>query len=293
MLAKTKDNWAESIALRREVQSKLNMVHDSLKMIENIIIQRSEDNNEKIAVLQSLLEDPFCRQDIEELLASYSKCEADHMDSKQELALANFTGNSLSEIEDFVCCLSLKNNSTGTSFNIKALENMTLAYSNKSPHGPHMGSYKSILSFILFKMREENQWKAADGTEDDTDQAQACLPNGKKSFDLKEKKRLSVGHERLQMSSDECSTTDSESSSGEEFRMCYMEFQINNVVQPKVIFRLNFNEAPMMSSRFMDYCTGSSGLSYKNCTIFMVKLLNTLLLFLSFLSPFFFFLFFF
>lgn len=278
MIAKTKDNWAEAIATRRDAQSKLKLVQDSLKMIENMIIQKSEDNNEKIVILQSLLEDPFCKQDIEELLASQAKCESDHMLSKQELTSANLTLNPLLGIEDFVCCLSLKNNNNGTKFNIKALENKTLSYSNKSPQGPVMGLFQSILSFLLVQMREENLWKE-DGTQDGTDQAQACatnLPNGNSI--LKEKLLPAfINYYDNNTSSDEISTTGSESSLGEGFRMCYMEFKIHNVVQsdyPKVIFRLNFNEAPMMSSRFMDYCTGSSGLSYIDCPIFMVNLLN-------------------
>jgi hypothetical protein len=46
----------------------------------------------------------------------------------------------------------------------------------------------------------------------------------------------------------------------------------------------------MMSRRFMNYCTGFSGLSYKECSIFMVNWLNLnkLLLFLSFVFFFYF-----
>lgn len=267
MLTKTKDNWAEAIARRRNVQSKLKMVQDALKMIEHTLIQKSEDNNEKIAILQSLLEDPFSKQDIDDLLASYSKCETHHKQSKEELTVADSLSNSFYDIEDFVCCLSLKNKNNGTIFNIKALEDKTLAFSNKSPHGPHMGSYQSMLSFILFRMKEEKHWNATNDTEDGTDRAQAFptnIPNGNTIS-------LSDGP---YASTDEDSSTESESSSGEEQTMCYMQFKINDVIQPKVIFRLNFDEAPMMSRRFMDYCTGSTGLSYKECRIFMVNLLN-------------------
>ncbi len=277
MIAETKDNWAKAIAIRRDAQSKLQMVQDSLKMIENTIIQKSEENNEDIAILQSLLEDPFCKQDIEELLASHAKCESDLMDSRKELTLASITLNTLLQIEDFVCCLSLTDNKGGTKFNIKALENKTLSFSNKSPHGPLMGSFQSILSFVLVQMKEEKLWEKY-GTQDGMDQAQACatnLPNGNSLS--KEKFLPAFDFYRNDVSSDEFSTTGSETSSGEGFRMCYLEFKINNIVmsdQPKVIFRLDFNEAPMMSSRFMDYCTGSSGLSYKDCPIFMVNLLN-------------------
>jgi arsenate reductase-like glutaredoxin family protein len=273
MIAKTKDNWAEAIATRRDAQSKLKLVQDSLKMIENMIIQKSEDNNEKIVILQSLLEDPFCKQDIEELLASQAKCESDHMLSKQELTSASLTLDPLLGIEDFVCCLSLKNNNNGTKFNIKALENKTLSFSNKSPQGPVMGLFQSILSFLLVQMREENLWKE-DGTQDGSEQAQACatnLMNGN-SISIQEKLLPAfINYYDNDTSSEEISTTGSENSSGDGHQMCYMQFRINNTIQPKVVFRLNFDEAPMMSRRFMNYCTGFSGLSYKECSIFMVN----------------------
>ncbi|XP_046448266.1 uncharacterized protein LOC124197055 [Daphnia pulex] len=271
MIAKTKDNWAEAIATRRDAQSKLKMVQDSLKMIENMIIQKSEDNNEKIVILQSLLEDPFCKQDIEELLASQAKCESDHMLSKQELSSANLTLNPLLEIEDFVCCLSLKNNTNGTKFSIKALENKTLSFSNKSLQGPVMGLFQSILSFLLVQLREENLWKE-DGTQDGTDQAQACATNLMNGNSISNQEKLLpafINYYDNDTSSEEISG--SENSSGDGHQMCYMQFRINNTIQPKVVFRLNFDEAPMMSRRFMNYCTGSGGLSYKECSIFMNK----------------------
>jgi hypothetical protein len=268
MLAKTKDNWAEAIARRRNVQGKLKTVQDALKMLEHTIIQKSEDNNEKIAIMQSLLEDPFAKQDMEELLASYSKCESDHKQSKEDLTVADRMSNSFYDIEDYVFSLSLKNKNNGTNFNIKALEDKKLAFSNKSIHGPHMGSYQSILSFILFQMKEENHWSATDHTENGTNQAGSNIPNG--NTNERESKRSQLPG----WLNDETSTDSESSSSGEEQQtMCYMQFKINNIIQPKVIFRLNFDEAPKMSQRFMDYCTGSNGLSYKECPIFTVNLL--------------------
>ncbi|KAK4026562.1 hypothetical protein OUZ56_015566 [Daphnia magna] len=270
MIANTKNNWAESIAKRRDVQSKLKMVQDALKLIENTISQKAEDNNEKIAILQSLLEDPFSKQDMEELLASYSKCEADHKYSKEELDAAESLGKSLSDIENFMCCLTLKKKNDGANYNVKALEKKILAFNNKSPHGPRIGSYHSVLTFILFQMREEKLWEEATQN-GERDQACEVEPtNGKPS---KQHAPIKQSHPSLtgDSSDDDWSTTETESSSGQKHNMCYMQFKINNVIQPKVVFRLNFDEAPMMSRRFMDYCNGSTGLSYKSCSVFMNK----------------------
>lgn len=270
MIANTKNNWAESIAKRRDVQSKLKMVQDALKLIENTISQNAEDNNEKIAILQSLLEDPFSKQDMEELLASYSKCEADHKYSKEELDAAESLGKSLSDIENFMCCLTLKKKNDGANYNVKALEKKILAFNNKSPHGPRIGSYHSVLTFILFQMREEKLWEEATQN-GERDQACEVEPtNGKPS---KQHAPIKQSHPSLagDSSDDDWSTTETESSSGQKHNMCYMQFKINNVIQPKVVFRLNFDEAPMMSRRFMDYCNGSTGLSYKSCSVFMNK----------------------
>ncbi|KAI9563493.1 hypothetical protein GHT06_010956 [Daphnia sinensis] len=270
MLADTKNNFAESIAKRRDVQSKLKMVHNALKLIENTISKMAEDNNEKIAILQSLLEDPFSKQDIEELLASYSKCEADHKYSKEELDTADSLGKSLSDIENFMCCLTLKKKNDGTNYNVKALEKKILAFNNKSPYGPHIGSYHSVLTFILFQMREEKLWEEA---AQNGERHQACEvepTNGKSNKQhapIKLQSHLFLGDS----SDDDWSTTETESSSEQKYNMCYMQFKINNTIQPKVVFRLNFDEAPMMSKRFMDYCKGSTGLSYKSCSVFMNK----------------------
>ena len=249
LVANTKDNLAKSVALRRQVLSKFKMVQESLKVVENMVQEKGEDNNEKIAILQSLLEDPTSKLEIDEILASDERFEADHKQSEQELQSSSALNSSMSEMEKFICCYLLKNKTNGNSFNIKAWENKAVTFDNKSVHGNTVGAFQSIMGYILYNMREDNHWNQ---TEDDGNQACALVPNGK--------------HPLLSDSS----STDSESSSGQRHRMCYIHFKINGTVQPKVVFRLDYDEAPEMSSHFMGYCQGTNNLTYRNTRIFMV-----------------------
>ena len=242
---------AKSVTLRRQVLSKFKMVQESLKVVENMVQEKGEDNSEKIAILQSLLEDPTSKLEIDDILASDVCYEADHKQSEEELKAANDLNSKLSEIEKFIYCYLLKNKTNGNSFNIKAWENKAITFNNKSLHGNTVGVFQSIIGFILYNMREENHWSQ---TEEDGNQVFAAMPNGPQT----------------PVSSD-LSSTESESSSGQRHRMCFMHFKINGTVQPKVVFRLDYDEAPEMSSHFMGYCQGYNNLTYRNTRIFMVN----------------------
>ena len=74
------------------------MVQESLKVVENMVQEKGEDNSEKIAILQSLLEDPTSKLEIDDILASDVCYEADHKQSEEELKAANDLNSKLSEI---------------------------------------------------------------------------------------------------------------------------------------------------------------------------------------------------
>lgn len=245
---------AKSITMRRQVLSKFKTVQTSLKVIENLVRDTSEDNNEKIAILQSLLEDPTSKVDIDDILTSDKKFLAEFEQSEQELKSTETLSSNISDIEKFICCYLLKNKTDGSSFKIKAWENKAITFDNKSSHGTNVGAFQSIMAFILYNMKEQNFWNAS---EDDSNQACALVPNGK--------------HVTTLSSDSYLSTSDSESSSVQRQHMCYMHFKINGAVQPKVVFALDVDEAPDMCRHFMEYCQGTKNLTYKNTRIFMVS----------------------
>lgn len=53
--------------------------------------------------------------------------------------------------------------------------------------------------------------------------------------------------------------------------MCYLQFMVNGfLIQQRVVFRLDFDQAPKMSSQFMNHCLGINGKTYEGSRIFKV-----------------------
>lgn len=69
-------------------------------------------------------------------------------------------------------------------------------------------------------------------------------------------------------------TTDTSSSSPyvqSKHLMCYLQFMVNgNLIQQRVVFRLDFDQSPKMSSQFMNHCLGINGKTYEGSRIFKV-----------------------
>lgn len=260
-IAKTKENWAKSIAMRREVLEKFKMVQDSLRIIENTVAKKTEANNEKIAILQSLLEDSVAKADGDEMLTLTKLYEDYHEQSAKELKETEALYASISDIEKFLCCLVLKNQSDSACYHIKSMQNKALTFHNKSSKGPHIGAFNSILAFMLFSLKEKEMWNQSleNGA---YGEACAVLSNGK---------RNGGSSFSSASSSDESSDAESESSFEETAKFCYMRFKIDGTLTPKVVFRLNFEEAPIMSAMFRGYCDGSNSWTYKDTPIFMVQ----------------------
>lgn len=256
MISKTKDNWAQAVSMRREVLDRYKMVQDCLQLIQGKINEKAEDNHEKIAILQSLLDDPSSNKDLDELLLMTDTIEKDCEESKKELSAAQTLGNSIMDIEKYFCSLSLKTSSKENNYQIKIWEKKALTFNNKSLHGSVIGAFQPILCYMLLNMREQQLWKSKEDI-DENDQACAVLPNN--------------GHHSPSSSvSSFVSTGESESSSVQRQHTCFIEFTINGTVQPKVVFSLDFDEAPTMSGQFMDYCLGKNNLTYQSTRIFMV-----------------------
>lgn len=255
MIARTKDNWAESVSLRREVLDKFKMVQDCLKIIEAKINEKAEDNQEKIAILQSLLDDPVSNRDFDELLHMTDSIEKYCQDSAHELSAAQTLNNDVTDIEKYFCSLSLK--AKENNHQIKIWDKQ-LTFNNKSLQGAIVGAFQPILCFMLLNMREQQLWKLpSQESMEENGQACAVVPNGKH-------------YSYSSSASSDVSTSESESSSVQRQHTCYMEFTINGIVQPKVVFSLDFDEAPTMSRHFMDYCLGIDTLTYQSTRIFMV-----------------------
>lgn len=249
----TKDNWAGAVALRRDVLKRFKAVQDSLQHIKDKIIEKSDDNNQKIAILQSLLEDTSTSKDFDQLLNKMDLHVRNYQNSKEDLSKAQALYSSVVDIETYFCSILLSASNGESNYQITTWKEKNLTFNRKSSHGPPVGAFQSVLSYILYSMREQQMWSGSTSQE-----AQSCRPEAATA-------RSKVAP--LYYSS----FSDSGSSCGSgEIRQCYMEFAINGTIQPKVVFSLYFDEAPIMSEHFMNYCQGISKLSYQSTRIFMV-----------------------
>jgi hypothetical protein len=69
---------------------------------------------------------------------------------------------------------------------------------------------------------------------------------------------------------DTCSSTSPHMQSNKRL-MCYLQFMVNGyLIQQRVVFRLDFDQAPKMSIQFMNNCLGINGKTYEGSRIFKV-----------------------
>lgn len=155
MCSKAQNNHAEAIALRRETFApRLIEVHKAFKFLTGVIESSSEDNNEKTAILQSLLEEST-RDGREQ--PSLQKLEEDNKHSEVELEAAQKLADSLIELEQYVCSISLENPKDGTKYVMKGLEE-PLLFVNSSSHGPKIAASTLALNYILTQFKSEKLW---------------------------------------------------------------------------------------------------------------------------------------
>jgi hypothetical protein len=53
--------------------------------------------------------------------------------------------------------------------------------------------------------------------------------------------------------------------------MCYFQFLINGEASERVIFKINYDMAPIMASKFLEFCTGTlAAPGYLRSKVFLV-----------------------
>ena len=154
------NNWAEAINERRECQTRLKMVYNSLHLISNILLDQIEENNEKTAILQSLMENSDSVKPNEFTVVQSQ--------SEKELVAAKAFKSSLTQIENYCCKVTLNSKETITgavaqasvndSYKISLLEDQALGFDNISTRGPLIGATKSIFGYLMYYWRKCQLW---------------------------------------------------------------------------------------------------------------------------------------
>lgn len=242
-----KDNWAQTIALRRTAEAKLKNVHDALRLLECIMLQRYEENNEKIAMVQSLLEAPTAN--IEDLLLTSEKWEEDLKLSQKELSDAKQLSNVLLNMEKFTCNLMLEDQS-GKRSDVVSLRNHRLSLDKTGVSSvPKVDAAQRLLTYIIYELNEydlignNGQNGAFEG---------ARAENGSALKNI-----------------DQDTFSDNKDST---YSYAYLQLRVNGVIKPNVVIRLDNEQAPVMCRAFMEYCCGGiNSISYKGTKIFKVS----------------------
>ena len=238
---RTHNNLAKSIAIRREVHDKLYRVQQSLEFLERSVAKKIEDNNEEIALMQSVLENPLLTDDLDH--QHFKEFEI----SKEKMATALAGHSQWTSIETYSCLIQLKNVSEiGTDHQIRIWSEQNLSFNHQLNESKDLEACRLVFNHILLFLKEDKLWNPV------ADE----LP-----LFMKSPLSLSIS---------------SFGSSSESFisdfndPMCFLRFTVDGAIQPEVVIRLDFDQAPKMCQSFLDYCLGSHNFTYKFTRIFMV-----------------------
>ena len=270
-----RSNWAKSIIHRREAQTRLNRLHDSLRLLEGRVIRQVEENEERIAILQSLMEEPSgdgrrsVRSEDEQ-----GETGRRLRRSQKELAEAEDLQADLTSVESFSCELSLRRLSDGSCFRLKsALDAQPLSYGNSSAQGPCVGAAMSLLTLIVRLTKEADLWEPGE-TVADLSLTPASAAAGSSISG-------SVGASASV--SDTASASDSLANTGSPLLgllsalqpsrppdFCYLQFSVNGELRKPVVIKLMHEYAPAMCHHFVKYCDGSFRLAYQGSPVRLV-----------------------
>ena len=250
-------NWAQSITYRREAQTRLNMVHDSLRLLESRIIQQMEENNEKIGILQSLMDKPgeksekLSKREERELELQLKQSEMEVTEAKELQA-------DLASVEGFSCQVALKNATEGSSYRLKFLEDKLLSFENSSPHGPCIGAAMSTLAMILRLTKDSNLWEPF---VDEVSLQPAVNPVRSQDTVVRRESPVSTSPLLGLLSALQNRLPD----------YCYIQFSVKGVLKKKIVIKLEHELAPEMCSHFFKYCDGTNHLTYENTPVRLVS----------------------
>lgn len=236
---KTESNWAQTIALRRNIESKLKSAHDACRLLESVIAQKYEENGEKIVILQSLIETPTDAEDI--MFKTEETLKEELEISQKYLFDAERLNDTFLNVEGLTN-LRLKNQS-GQKFEAEPLRNQTFSFNNTSAkHGPQIGAALCMLTFIVHQLKENNLLRTV---------AREVAP------------AASIASSKQTLPTTSSPSTNNRDSSPH----VYLQLRVNGILKPYIVIKLDNEKAPRMCQTFLDYCRGVNNVSYKGTRI--------------------------
>jgi len=258
--------------MRREVVGlKLSKISESFQFMENQLMLKAEDNNEHVAILQSLLESGLTSP-VETELPSIIDSQADLKTSEEELEEVIVLSSEFISMEKLICQITLTDPDNGKVYNVKGMEQ--LSFNNSSNYGQQVGASVSVISYGLQQLKAADLWEEVTGQDDPPKEAKAqasqqvtaIKPLGKenkqsnpKNQPKKEKKEPPPSPRPARANSPTKGSFAAVAAaaaaspvrpiqiSPHEHGRCYLQFSINGDVKPAVVIKLCYAEAPIVS----------------------------------------------
>lgn len=264
LCSKALSNRSEAVTLRRDVLGlKLSQISETVKFVDSQLMQKTDDNNKRLAILQGLVQEGLASN--QEQPPVISQCQADLRNSEGELEAVKSMSEEFTNLEHYSCRITLSDSRTGKKYNVKG----PLSFGNLSAHGSQVSASVSLLTYALQQMKAANLWEEVDEEtpirrQEHTPVSQQFVPR----FDLAQQfKKLSpTGISGLASanSSGYASPATSpipisspvpnipQNIHNLQGNICFLQFSINGEVKPKVFIKLYASVAPIVSS--LIYC---------------------------------------
>ena len=285
LLVRAQQNRAQAIKLRREtLGGRLTTVAEAMRILESKLAIDAEQNNEAIAILQSLLDEivPTTAEKKFNALPPIEKCQSQVKDSEGDLEAARAMASDMLDIEKLVCCITLTNPKDGTEYQVRPLQGKPLSPRYVSKLDCHLGASVSLLSYVLVQLRDMWQ-KSLPPLETKVELvvAEPEVVSKKSRSRTAAKENVTTGKEILTTEVAQVNKAVVKLSpplpSGQRYRVAYLQIILNGVMKPKLVIQLDLINAPLMCAAFQKFCTGADNLTYETTPIFQVYFLYSIL----------------
>ena len=216
-------NRVEAITLRRQVlEPKLNTVSEAIRFFEKLLSEETEENNNQITKLRSLLKELNGFQFPHSHLPPLAKCQSNLNDSIIDLTATKSLSDELVDLEDIFSKITLTNSRDGKQYRVKGTEEEPSTRTRASV---------TLLNYAL------HQLKVADRLEEVT------LVDKQQQIDT-ERFEVEPVTKRV--------TRPLPVSKFPRSKKAFLFFNVDGIVKPIVVIKLLVDDAPLVNTFF--YC---------------------------------------
>ena len=217
MVSKILNNRAETINIRREtVGMELTAVHGAIRLLESIVVHNLEENNEAIAILQSVMEQQ-----------QSAKSQSDLKKSESDLSAAKTLLEEWTGLGDVIGQLTVTKD--GKQYRLKSLEG------DQQSSAAHLNACMTMLNYSLKQLKVSNLLAEELAQTPENSQQAAAVANIPSIPVCSEDRSLPTPRPSLEPSVD-------------HQLFVSLQFSNNGDLKPQIVIQLFPQEAPQVSS---------------------------------------------